>query len=129
MDFRWPVSKVGDSMTAPPQLYRPIMLSEDRRMRVLRTAAALFHVHPNEILGRDRHQTIALARHVAAYLFRCDGLSYPEIGREMGRDHTTVMSGIKRIAAIVAAHHPETIAVRVHLAEIELGHTRPEPAP
>jgi len=50
-------------------------------------------------LSRDRHWSHAAARHVAMWLVRQKTtLSFPEIGREFGnRDHTTVMSGIRRV--------------------------------
>jgi chromosomal replication initiation ATPase DnaA len=100
------------------------MLSTDRRFQILHTAAAMFHVHPTMLIGRDRHQTVSLARHVAAYLFRCDGLSYPEIGREMGRDHTSAMSSVKRIIAILTMNEPDEIAARIRRGAIDLGHER-----
>lgn len=61
-----------------------------------------FRVTHTELVGKERHRRIALARHVAMYLckhqLRC---SYPEIGRAFGgRDHTTVMSGVRRIAEL-----------------------------
>ena len=49
----------------------------------------------------DRHKTVAFARHVAMYLckqrLKC---SFPERGRAFGgRDHTTVMSAVRKIEA------------------------------
>jgi chromosomal replication initiator protein len=66
---------------------------------VQRVVGHHFRVTHTELVGKERHRRIALARHVAMYLckqlLRC---SYPEIGRAFGgRDHTTVMSGVRRI--------------------------------
>ncbi len=66
---------------------------------VQRVVGHHFRVTHTELVGKERHRRIALARHVAMYLckhsLRC---SFPEIGRAFGgRDHTTVMSGVRRI--------------------------------
>ncbi len=52
----------------------------------------------DDILRRDRSKSVCEARHVAIWLARRKfGLSYPELGREFGRDHTTCLSAVKRI--------------------------------
>jgi len=63
------------------------------------TVSWYFRVSGMELLGRDRSRTIALARHVAMYLARKRlEYSFPEIGRAFGRrDHTTVLSAVRRI--------------------------------
>ena len=76
-----------------------------------------FRVTQSELVGRERHRRIALARHVAMYVckhvLRC---SYPEIGRAFGgRDHTTALSGVRRIEELRQAD-PE---VRAHLEALE----------
>jgi chromosomal replication initiator protein len=69
------------------------------------------------LLSKDRHKSIAFARHVAMYLckqrLKC---SFPELGRAFGnRDHTTVMSAVRKVEALRGAD-PE---VRAHLEAIE----------
>ncbi len=69
---------------------------------VQRVVGHHFRVTHSELVGKERHRRIALARHVAMFLckhsLRC---SFPEIGRAFGgRDHTTVMSGVRRIEAL-----------------------------
>src|SRR5262245_3431919 len=51
------------------------------------------------VLSKDRHKSVAQARHVCAWLLRyATGMSFPELGRNFGnRDHTTMMSSVKRI--------------------------------
>jgi chromosomal replication initiation ATPase DnaA len=47
-----------------------------------------------EVLGRGRTKSVARARaHFAHVLRASTELSYPEIGRLLGRDHTTAMHG------------------------------------
>ncbi|NTV00297.1 MAG: chromosomal replication initiator protein DnaA, partial [Methanoregulaceae archaeon] len=53
------------------------------------------------LTGRDRSKDVAEERHMARYLAREEtGASLPRIGHLLGgRDHTTVMYGIEKIAA------------------------------
>jgi chromosomal replication initiator protein len=52
------------------------------------------------MLGRDRSQNVALPRQIAMYLIReASNASLPQIGQALGgRDHTTVMYAIEKIA-------------------------------
>ena len=50
-------------------------------------------------MGRSRFAKIARARQILAYACReWIGWSYPQIGREMGLDHTTCMYAHRRVA-------------------------------
>ena len=76
-----------------------------------------FKLRAADLVSKDRHKSIAFARHVAMYLckqrLKC---SYPEIGRAFGgRDHTTVMSAVRRVGLLME-NDPE---VRAHLEVIE----------
>jgi len=52
------------------------------------------------ILSDDRHQSVIVARHTAIYVSRLAGdFSYPQIGEDFGRDHTTIMNACQRMAA------------------------------
>jgi len=47
------------------------------------------------------------ARHVAIYLIRkLTNLSLPDIGKEFGRDHTTVLHSIKKIELALKGENP-----------------------
>jgi chromosomal replication initiator protein len=70
-----------------------------------------------EALKEDRRQkAVAHARQVAMYLCRkLTKGSYPEIGRHFGKDHTTVLSGVRKVETL-----RETDAgVRQELEELE----------
>jgi chromosomal replication initiator protein len=76
-----------------------------------------FKLRSGDLLSKDRHKSIAFARHVAMYLckqrLKC---SFPELGRAFGnRDHTTVMSAVRKVEQLRASD-PE---VRAHLEAIE----------
>jgi chromosomal replication initiator protein len=76
-----------------------------------------FKLRSTDLLSKDRHKSIAFARHVAMYLckqrLKC---SFPELGRAFGnRDHTTVISAVRKVEALRTSD-PE---VRAHLEAIE----------
>jgi chromosomal replication initiator protein len=76
-----------------------------------------FKLRSGELLSKDRHKSVAFARHVAMYLckqrLKC---SFPELGRAFGnRDHTTVMSAVRKVEHLRGSD-PE---VRAHLEAIE----------
>jgi chromosomal replication initiator protein len=76
-----------------------------------------FKLRSTDLLSKDRHKSVAFARHVAMYLckqrLKC---SFPELGRAFGnRDHTTVMSAVRKVEHLRSSD-PE---VRAHLEAIE----------
>jgi chromosomal replication initiator protein len=76
-----------------------------------------FKLRSVDLLSKDRHKSIAFARHVAMYLckqrLKC---SFPELGRAFGnRDHTTVISAVRKVEALRMSD-PE---VRAHLEALE----------
>lgn len=76
-----------------------------------------FKLKSNDLLSKDRHKSVAFARHVAMYLcktrLKC---SFPELGRAFGnRDHTTVMSAVRKVENLREAD----AEVRAHLEALE----------
>lgn len=59
----------------------------------------------------SRARRFCRPRQVAFYVARAlTGMSLPQIGAAMGKDHTTVLHGIRVVEALVAAGDPKTIA-------------------
>ena len=92
---------------------RELMSVED----IQRAVCTHFRLSNSELLSKDRHKSVAFARQVAMYLCRqrlkC---SFPELGRAFGnRDHTTVMSAVRRVEAL-RQRDPQ---VNAHLEAIE----------
>jgi chromosomal replication initiator protein len=76
-----------------------------------------FKLRSTDLLSKDRHKSIAFARHVAMYLcklrLKC---SFPELGRAFGnRDHTTIISAVRKVESL-RVKDPD---VRAHLDAIE----------
>ena len=63
-----------------------------------------FNVRLSDMIGPKRVRTIARPRQVAMYLAKqLTPRSLPEIGRRFGgRDHTTIMHGVRRIEELMA---------------------------
>jgi chromosomal replication initiator protein len=93
---------------------RPELMSVEDIQRAVCTH---FRLSNSDLLSKDRHKSVAFARQVAMYLCRqrlkC---SFPELGRAFGnRDHTTVMSAVRRVEAL-RQRDPQ---VNAHLEAIE----------
>lgn len=79
-----------------------ILRASDRKVTVeeiQRRVSEHYNIRLSDLLGPKRVRTIARPRQVAMYLAKqLTSRSLPEIGRRFGgRDHTTVMHGVRRI--------------------------------
>ena len=76
-----------------------------------------FKLRSGDLLSKDRHKSVAFARHVAMYLCKQRlKSSFPEIGRAFGnRDHTTVMAAVKKVGAL----RTSDAETRAHLEVLE----------
>jgi len=65
-----------------------------------------------ELLGQRRHRSVSRPRQVAYWVVRavCQK-SFPMIGRKLGRDHSTVLYGVRRISELVTVD--DTLAKQV----------------
>ena len=61
---------------------------------VIKTAAIIFGLEPWQIEGNSRTLCISYARQWVMFEARERGLSYPQIGAALGRDHSTVKNGV-----------------------------------
>jgi chromosomal replication initiator protein len=68
---------------------------------VIDAVARFFNLSSEKLLSADRSKNVSLPRQLAMYILREDvKASLPQIGEVIGgRDHTTVMHGIKKIEA------------------------------
>jgi hypothetical protein len=51
------------------------------------------------VLSPDRHVNVAYVRQVCAWILRQRPMSFPEIGRMLGRDHTTIIHAVRKVDA------------------------------
>lgn len=64
------------------------------------SVADAFAMRPDQVLSADRHANNVEARWVVALMCRKQhNMSLPAIGRRLGRDHTTVLHGLRQVEA------------------------------
>ena len=82
----------------PQGATRPITIEQ-----IQGAVSELFHVSIAELRGDRRQQSIAYPRHIAMYLCReLTDASLPKIGAKFGgRDHSTVLHGVNKIARML----------------------------
>ncbi|SLN20992.1 Chromosomal replication initiator protein DnaA [Roseivivax jejudonensis] len=83
-----------------------VLRASERKVSVeeiQRKVAEHFNIRLSDMIGPRRTRTFARPRQVAMYLAKkLTSRSLPEIGRRFGgRDHTTVMHGVKRIDELI----------------------------
>jgi chromosomal replication initiator protein len=71
---------------------------------IQREVATYFDIKLHDLRGQKRLQSVARPRMIAMYLSRkLTGSSFPEIGgRFGGKDHSTVISAVKKIERLIA---------------------------
>ncbi len=81
------------SVIAPGSVPRSVLVD-----RIMNTVAKQFSVTVEDIKSKKKTDTIAAARHVCVYLMRnLTDMNLKEIGGEINRDHTTVMSSLSKV--------------------------------
>lgn len=84
-----------------------ILRASDRKLtieEIQRKVAEHYNIRLSDMIGPKRLRNIARPRQVAMYLAKqLTSRSLPEIGRRFGgRDHTTIMHGVKKIEELMA---------------------------
>jgi len=70
---------------------------------VVAAVARFYDVKIRDMQRPVRHRIVARARMIAMFLLRnCSNLSFPEIGRIVGRDHSTVIHGVNQVTRVWA---------------------------
>lgn len=73
------------------------MTPREQSLSIICEIAREHGVSSESILGRSRYPKDIKARHAAyAAVKERKGISYPAVGRIFGRDHTTIMSGVRK---------------------------------
>jgi hypothetical protein len=76
-----------------PTSHRTIQVED-----IIKAVGRHYGIARNEILSVRRDKDVVLPRQVAVYLCKqLTSRSLPEIGRRMGRDHTTILYSVRRV--------------------------------
>jgi hypothetical protein len=68
-------------------------------------------------IGKSHRRTASMARFQIYRLLHSRGMSLPEIGRVMGRDHTSVLAGLRRLETGYCGPAPRTTLQLMFLAQ------------
>ncbi|HSD99095.1 MAG TPA: chromosomal replication initiator protein DnaA [Patescibacteria group bacterium] len=70
---------------------------------VIEAACSFYHIKPTQLKGPKRDAALVRARQIVMYILKHDlELTLVEIGNQLGgRDHTTIMHGVDKIALLV----------------------------
>ena len=91
-----PIPEPALALKAPAPKAAPV--EPLRHRQILRDVAKAFDVPMRDLMSRCKIRTYAQARQAAGYLMRLQTkMSLPEIGRRMGRDHTTILHGNRHV--------------------------------
>ena len=97
---------------------RPMDIGERRITDILKDVSVRHKIPIREIMGNRRHRATVLARQEVMYLAKRDtNHSLPVIGRHLGgRDHTTVLHGIRAYAKKAGLPLPGRLALDMERA-------------
>lgn len=86
--------------------------------QVLDVVSKFYSIHTIHILSQQRAARVCRPRHVVMWFaYQTTGMSLAQIGRRLGgRDHTTILNGIRKIQGQLDASDPRTM---VEIADIK----------
>ncbi|MEM7604608.1 MAG: chromosomal replication initiator protein DnaA [Myxococcota bacterium] len=89
---------------------------------IQRTVSDYFGIRLTDLKSKRRHRAVAYPRQIAMYLCRQRlGTSYPELGQRFGgKDHTTVISSVRKISGLLEKDDEQT-STAVKALEGKLG--------
>lgn len=82
---------------------------------VIRETAAKHRISVADLIGQSRERRYVRPRQEAMYrvFTECPHISYPESGRRLGgRDHTTVLHGVKRHCERIGIQYADALHIR-----------------
>ena len=89
---------------------------------IQRVVCGHFGIRLSDLKGKRRHRAVSYPRQIAMYICRERlGTSYPELGERFGgKDHTTVISAVRKITSLVENEDDRTAAA-LRALEAKLG--------
>lgn len=91
------------------------MLDRNYATALVEAAAEYCRVPACEVVGERKTKGLSTARHATAYVLRGDGYYLREIGEFFGRDHTTILGGVKKVDHLIKCGDHETVRLVSHI--------------
>lgn len=102
------------------------MTPRPRIQDIVLAVCSTWKIERHDLLGRARPKDVVAARQAAMILAReMAGLSYPAIGKALGRHHTTILLGVRALRRKRA--RDEALRKHIDAARIRL-ESQPRPA-
>ena len=91
---------LGGSLAPPSKSLSP--------KQIIERTAAFYDIKVTDLTGVKRDKDIVMPRQIAMYIMRRElGMSFPQIAHSLGgRDHTTVMHGVRKINKLAGSSEP-----------------------
>lgn len=100
LTYTAPEAVCYDSCVPEPPVPQALRIPRTKSETILAEVCAKHGLSKEALLGKLRHKQFVAARHEAAFRLIVEaGMTYPAVGRRMGRDHTTIMHSVKKHAA------------------------------
>ena len=87
---------------------------------IIELVAARFQVMPGEITGKCRSRPLLIPRRISARLLLKTGRSAAQTGRDLKRDHTTILHGEKRLRETMRCWPEADEIIRDLMRQIEV---------
>ena len=91
------------------------MIDTNYATALVEAAAEYCRVPACEVVGERKTKGLSTARHATAYVLRGEGYYLREIGEFFGRDHTTILGGVKKVDHLIKCGDHETVRLVSHI--------------
>ena len=103
------VINISNVSRAIKDMYKGGKDAQPSAAQIIAQTAAYYSIDESELRGNSRSKIPAEARQIAMYLLRkLTNLSLPEIAKEFGKNHTTVLYSVEKVEGQIAEERAST---------------------
>ena len=103
------VINIANVSRAIKDMYKGGKDAQPSAAQIIAQTAAYYSIDASELRGNSRSKIPAEARQIAMYLLRkLTNLSLPEIAKEFGKNHTTVLYSVEKVEGQIAEERAST---------------------
>ena len=103
------VINISNVSRAIKDMYKGGKDAQPSAAQIITQTAAYYSIDESDLRGNGRSKVVAEARQIAMYLLRkLTNLSLPEIAKEFGKNHTTVLYSVEKVEGQIAEERAST---------------------
>ena len=88
---------------------------------VVKKVSEFYSVDTRDVYSQKKGKYIVLARQIAYYIVRTKfGASFPVIGRNLRRDHSTILYGYRKISKLISDNNKFATEVETIMEELSV---------